>query len=194
MTDEFGIVIAFDMELRRPGCPIVQAALGGDTSAVSLLFDPSTWLLRATPQMKLYRISRERILRVADLVNGEHEQTTATPKLKPVQSKPVQPKPKPKTGGPGIYKLIGRVWSTPILHELCEGGEGTGADVMRRLGALASVRVVGDTFTCLAKAGLVERQEQPEGPIYRITSLGRRLRNQLVEFECWATSENIKIR
>lgn len=66
--------LAFDMTLRRPGCALIQAAFGGDTSASSS-FDVGTWLVFPTPEMRLYELDEATLSKVAEAVN--REQATA---------------------------------------------------------------------------------------------------------------------
>jgi hypothetical protein len=47
--------IAFDIGLMRPGCPIVQATLGGDPW-MSMFFPVEKWLLAPTPAMRVYEV------------------------------------------------------------------------------------------------------------------------------------------
>lgn len=44
--------IAFDTKLMRPGCTLIQAALGCEK--VALAFDSRTWLTHPTPDMHVY--------------------------------------------------------------------------------------------------------------------------------------------
>ena len=52
--------IAFDINLMKPGCAIVQAAFGCNPS-VADAFDPKHWLLSPTPNMRLYPIDAQRL-------------------------------------------------------------------------------------------------------------------------------------
>lgn len=45
--------IAYDCDLKRPGCVLMQATMGGDSSAVSRLFGHESWLLAPTPGMRV---------------------------------------------------------------------------------------------------------------------------------------------
>lgn len=47
--------IAYDVELKRPGCAILQGALGGD-SAFCAAFETEDWLLTPTPGLRLYPV------------------------------------------------------------------------------------------------------------------------------------------
>lgn len=53
-------VIAYDVELMRPGCSIVQAALGADSS-VADHFDTKYWLTHPTDGMKCYTVTPEQL-------------------------------------------------------------------------------------------------------------------------------------
>jgi hypothetical protein len=59
--------IVYDVDERRPGCVLLQAALGGTVppSRFGELFDAADWLLAPTPGMKLYRVTEEQLAYVA---------------------------------------------------------------------------------------------------------------------------------
>lgn len=61
MTTERRFLLAYDMELCRPGCVLVAAALGADSDASSR-FDTRTWLLAPTPTMRVYRITESQLV------------------------------------------------------------------------------------------------------------------------------------
>jgi len=48
--------IVFDIELMRPACVLIQAAMGGDPVTASA-FPSETWLLVPTPGMTLYEVT-----------------------------------------------------------------------------------------------------------------------------------------
>jgi hypothetical protein len=52
---EEDLYIAYDTKLYRPGCVLVQAAMGGST-ALANEFPTELWLLAPTPDMKLYPV------------------------------------------------------------------------------------------------------------------------------------------
>jgi hypothetical protein len=52
--------IAYDIVLDRPGCPIIQAAFGGDLHIVDR-FPIQSWLLAPTENMRTYEASAEQI-------------------------------------------------------------------------------------------------------------------------------------
>ena len=58
MTPEaliYPLALVYDADLRRPGCVLIQAAMGGSTSAAQL-FSTASWLLAPTPGMKVYSV------------------------------------------------------------------------------------------------------------------------------------------
>jgi hypothetical protein len=59
--------IAYDTELMRPGCPLLQAAMGGNPEVVSFHFDPRTWLVEPTLKMKLYGIEEHQLAKLAEV-------------------------------------------------------------------------------------------------------------------------------
>lgn len=50
--------IAYDWKLKRVGCVLLQAAMGGDVHAASE-FSTDKWLLAPTPDLKLYPLTDE---------------------------------------------------------------------------------------------------------------------------------------
>jgi hypothetical protein len=56
-------VLVYDIKLRRPGCALLQAALGGDPGMANS-FPSEHWLLAPTPDMKTYNISDEQLRQV----------------------------------------------------------------------------------------------------------------------------------
>lgn len=48
--------IAFDAKLKRPGCVLLQAALGCD-SRIAQEFPTSSWLLSPTDDLKIYALT-----------------------------------------------------------------------------------------------------------------------------------------
>lgn len=47
--------LAFDCNLRRPGCVLLQALMGGSSQAASL-FSTDLWLLSPTDGLKVYQV------------------------------------------------------------------------------------------------------------------------------------------
>lgn len=52
--------IAFDIEQMRPGCVLLQAALGCN-SFLAHKFPTESWLLFPTPGLKVYEITEEQL-------------------------------------------------------------------------------------------------------------------------------------
>jgi hypothetical protein len=66
-----GLKIAYDPSLKRPGCVLLQGALGGNIPDFPLLFPPDTWLLAPTPGMALYPVSPQQLDYLVQLANGQ---------------------------------------------------------------------------------------------------------------------------
>lgn len=64
--------LVIDVEQRRPGCVLIQAALGGDNHLVSSLFDATSWLVAPTPGMRLVSGTMEQWKAFAKEVNAAH--------------------------------------------------------------------------------------------------------------------------
>lgn len=62
--------LAFDRELMKPGCALLQAALGG-TLGIANLFPSETWIVFPTPELKLYLLTKRQLLEVVSFVKGE---------------------------------------------------------------------------------------------------------------------------
>lgn len=52
--------IAFDADLRRPGCVLLQAALGG-TPELASHFPTESWLVAPTPGLRLYEVTEDQL-------------------------------------------------------------------------------------------------------------------------------------
>lgn len=56
--------IAYDIKLKRPGCVLLQTVMGATISNSKLhAFPQGSWLLAPTPDLKLYPVDDERMLR-----------------------------------------------------------------------------------------------------------------------------------
>lgn len=53
-------VLVYDIKLKRPGCALLQAALGG-SGGVAGQFPTEYWLLAPTPDLKAYQISDQEL-------------------------------------------------------------------------------------------------------------------------------------
>jgi hypothetical protein len=63
--------LAYDVKLKRPGCILFQAALGGDTKAI-MRFPTETWLID-TPGMslKLYEVTEAQLAVLVALAEAQ---------------------------------------------------------------------------------------------------------------------------
>jgi hypothetical protein len=59
--------VAFDLELMRPGCALLQAALGAGTS-IAQHFPVESWLLFPTPGLKVYELTDEQLPKLVEMV------------------------------------------------------------------------------------------------------------------------------
>jgi hypothetical protein len=55
--------LVYDIKLKRPGCVLLQAALGGDPG-VANNFPTEHWLLAPSPDMKTYVLSDQELAQV----------------------------------------------------------------------------------------------------------------------------------
>ena len=69
--------IAFDVELMRPGCVLIQAALGCD-SAVARPFDSRDWLVHLTPGMKVYPLAPGQLEQLVQMVEERNSHANPT--------------------------------------------------------------------------------------------------------------------
>ena len=58
--------IAYDTKLRRPGCVMIQAALGCEPR-VAHLFPSESWLVDMTPDMRVYTVLDGQIDRLVSI-------------------------------------------------------------------------------------------------------------------------------
>ena len=65
------IRMAYDFDLKRPGCVLMQAVMGGDSNAVSRLFDCKGWLLAPTPGMRLVLGTEEEWKQASEITDAE---------------------------------------------------------------------------------------------------------------------------
>lgn len=73
VRQEDSLRIVFSQSERRPGCVLLQAALGGTVPrAVFLnLFPAETWLVAPTDDMHVYLVNRKTLRRIAEVVRKE---------------------------------------------------------------------------------------------------------------------------
>ncbi len=69
--------LAYDRELKRPACVLLQAALGCGPY-IGNRFHPATWLLTLTPGMRVYEVTEEQLEKIIQFSVKEerHEQGT----------------------------------------------------------------------------------------------------------------------
>jgi len=65
--------IAFDCNLIRPGCVLLQAALGGESS-LAQRFPTESWLLSPTPDLQVYEATDEQIEMLVEKVEERLQQ------------------------------------------------------------------------------------------------------------------------
>jgi hypothetical protein len=63
--------IAYDTKLKRPGCVLLQAAMGCKPE-VAHPFEPSTWLIHPTPDLKVYPLTPEILEKLVIMTNTQH--------------------------------------------------------------------------------------------------------------------------
>lgn len=68
--------IAFDIALKRPGCPILQAVYGNDPS-IAHAFPPESWLLAPTPDLKVYSLQEQELRMLTKIVAKNMELSKA---------------------------------------------------------------------------------------------------------------------
>lgn len=69
--------IAYDAVLKKPGCVLIQAVMGGDIPDFAALFPSESWLLAPTPDMKLYTVTEKQLTYLSAMANKhEHERST----------------------------------------------------------------------------------------------------------------------
>lgn len=61
--------IAFDIEQMKPGCVLLQAALGCQSS-IAHRFPVESWLLAPTPGLKVYEITDEQLTILTERVKA----------------------------------------------------------------------------------------------------------------------------
>lgn len=59
--------IVFDPVLRRPGCVILQAAMGGNVPDFTSRFPAETWLTSPTPDMGCFPVNEPQLYRLIEM-------------------------------------------------------------------------------------------------------------------------------
>jgi len=62
--------LAFDIELMRPGCVLLQAGMGCDPQ-LAHEFPASTWLLAPTPNLEVYETSETQLRQLVTMVKEQ---------------------------------------------------------------------------------------------------------------------------
>lgn len=57
------VLLAYDLERKRPGCVLVAASMGADTSAARA-FPAEMGLTAPTPDMRVYSVTDQQLLRI----------------------------------------------------------------------------------------------------------------------------------
>ncbi len=67
--------IAFDVKLLRPGCAIVQRALGADipSDVLEFHFPAETWLKSPTDDMNVYPVTDEQLAKLSVMASNQME-------------------------------------------------------------------------------------------------------------------------
>lgn len=67
--------LVYDLDLLRPGCVLLQAALGGTVppAVFSDLFDAADWILGPTPGLKLYQVTQPELEIIASKTKRRSE-------------------------------------------------------------------------------------------------------------------------
>lgn len=84
-------MLAYDIDLLRPGCVLIQAGLGGSSTACNR-FPTESWLLFPTPGMRLYAIPNADLEKAIDLAWTQFGEKETRPKAAPRRrrTKPAQ--------------------------------------------------------------------------------------------------------
>lgn len=72
------MTIVYDATLRRPGCVLLQAALGGTVPDFVRFFPSESWLVEPTPDMKTYPVTADQLERLVALA-AETQTTKGNP-------------------------------------------------------------------------------------------------------------------
>ena len=62
-----GIVLVYDLDLKRPACALLQAAYGCEPMLVHEFFDATCWLTHPTPGMRRITGTREEWKRAGEI-------------------------------------------------------------------------------------------------------------------------------
>jgi hypothetical protein len=73
-TADKKLTFAYDCKLKRPGCVIIQAAMGGGSTVdLDRFFEVSSWLLAPTPDMVVIEGTEEQWKQAGEITRREME-------------------------------------------------------------------------------------------------------------------------
>jgi hypothetical protein len=61
--------VVYDIKLRKVGCVLLQAAMGGDPE-IAKRIPNEDWLINTTPDLRLYNITPEEVEQLVRMHNG----------------------------------------------------------------------------------------------------------------------------
>lgn len=85
--------IAYDVDLMRPGCVLLQAVMvGGGEWNIASAFPSETWLTHPTPGMKVYAVTDDELRRLVEMTVAASKARTPPHEQPAVQSPEEAPK------------------------------------------------------------------------------------------------------
>ena len=69
--------IAYDCVLKRPGCVILQAAMGGSSAAASM-FPVESWLISPTDNLSLYPVTRGQLKTLIEMTKVAMDESSSS--------------------------------------------------------------------------------------------------------------------
>jgi len=67
--------IAYDCELKRPGCVILQAAMGGSSEAAKM-FPAESWLVAPTDGLSVYPVTRGQLKTLIEMTKAAMDESS----------------------------------------------------------------------------------------------------------------------
>ncbi len=64
--------IVYDCTLRRPGCVIIQAGMGGDVPDFASRFPSESWLVAPTKDMRTYKVTEDQLKKLVEMTEKAH--------------------------------------------------------------------------------------------------------------------------
>lgn len=70
--------IAYDAALKKPGCVLLQAVMGGTVppSKFHECFDAADWLLAPTPDLRVYEVTEEQLRKLTEITKRQRRETS----------------------------------------------------------------------------------------------------------------------